>query len=539
MAASSETCQSLVDVRHEDGSSLGLAETDLGNGTKIKVIVRVRPLLPREMSDSKECLVEMPPDDPQTTQLRIPIDSSFYKKLITRQTGDQTKNYKFDESIWSYNVNDLNYVDNRKFYEKSGKEILEHIFQGYNVCLLAYGQTSSGKTYTMMGDDLHVGLIPQLVRDILKQKELLVNEKINCEIKFSYMEIYNELTNDLLSTKDDTKKCRVREHPISGPYVENLTEFKINDYQDFSNKLNFGNENRATARTGMNKNSSRSHAILTITLKQTIFKDTNNDQMLPDEEIISNIKLVDLAGSERLLKTKVFGQQDRMKEGNLINKSLTVLGRCINMLATNLSNPQGKPLIIPYRDSILTYILKENLSGNSKTFMIFCISPIDFEETYQTLNYASQVKKITTIAKTNAKKLPTTKLDWDQLQKPEDDAIASLKQEIETLTNQLNQKVTTSTNVSNLIQYLEKESVKLRFENKYLKQKNQMKDQLILELNNHMDYLEREYNYLNQKYSNLQISTTKVTTDSIFSQANHNLTNLKSSLNKFDPDILF
>lgn len=539
MAASSETCQSLVDVRHEDGSSLGLAETDLGNGTKIKVIVRVRPLLPREMSDSKECLVEMPPDDPQTTQLRIPIDSSFYKKLITRQTGDQTKNYKFDESIWSYNVNDLNYVDNRKFYEKSGKEILEHIFQGYNVCLLAYGQTSSGKTYTMMGDDLHVGLIPQLVRDILKQKELLVNEKINCEIKFSYMEIYNELTNDLLSTKDDTKKCRVREHPISGPYVENLTEFKINDYQDFSNKLNFGNENRATARTGMNKYSSRSHAILTITLKQTIFKDTNNDQMLPDEEIISNIKLVDLAGSERLLKTKVFGQQDRMKEGNLINKSLTVLGRCINMLATNLSNPQGKPLIIPYRDSILTYILKENLSGNSKTFMIFCISPIDFEETYQTLNYASQVKKITTIAKTNAKKLPTTKLDWDQLQKPEDDAIASLKQEIETLTNQLNQKVTTSTNVSNLIQYLEKESVKLRFENKYLKQKNQMKDQLILELNNHMDYLEREYNYLNQKYSNLQISTTKVTTDSIFSQANHNLTNLKSSLNKFDPDILF
>lgn len=539
MSASQETTQDSIVISRDDTSVSSFSETCSSNGTKIKVIVRVRPLLPRESTDA-ECLVIMPADDPQTTQLIIPAESPYYKKLITKQAENQNKTYKFDESVWSYNANDLNYVSNRKFYEKSGREILEHIFQGYNVCLLAYGQTSSGKTYTMMGDESNGGVIPQLVRDLLKQKELLVKERINCEIKFSYMEIYNELTNDLLSTKSsDHKKCRVREHPVTGPYVENLIDYTINDYQDFYNKLAQGNRNRATAATGMNESSSRSHAILTLTLKQTIFKDVENNDLLPDEEIISNIKLVDLAGSERLLKTKVFGQHDRIKEGNLINKSLTVLGRCINMLATNLTNPHAKPLVIPFRDSILTYILKENLSGNSKTFMIFCISPIDFEETYQTLNYASQVKKISTVAKTNAKKLAANTIDWAKLQKSEDDAIASLKQEIETLTAQLNQQQVAPTNVSNLISFLETESLKLKFENKYLKQQTQSKDNQIAELNNHMDYLEREYYNLHQQYSNLQISTKTDGINTIFSQAKDNLTGLESALNTFDPNRIF
>lgn len=526
-----------------EGFSTSFSAPSSETGTKIKVIVRVRPLLPREVPELKECLVSMPEDEPKITKLSVPVDSPYFKRL-SMNPADQIKSYKFDESIWSYNPKSSNYTNNRKFYEKSGKDILEHIFQGYNVCLLAYGQTSSGKTYTMMGEDTNLGVIPQLVRDLLKQKEILVNQRINCEIKFSYMEIYNEQTKDLLCAKDT--KCRVREHPITGPYVENLTDYTINDYQDFYDKLIFGNSNRATASTGMNESSSRSHAILTLTLKQTIFKD-DSDSLMPDEEIISNIKLVDLAGSERLLKTKLFDQKDRVKEGNLINKSLTVLGRCINLLATNSTNPTAKPLVIPYRDSILTWVLKENLSGNSKTFMIFCISPIDFEETYQTLNYASQVKNIKTVAKTNAKKLAVTSIDWNELQKSEHDAIETLKLEIENLQNQLREKNEKETDqkqgseipVSNLINFLENESNMLKFELKYLKNKISTKDDQIMELNNYVNYMEREYTRVNTNFKQLQLNTKNQEFDDIIDRAKGNLAGLTESLEILDPKKLF
>jgi len=502
-------------------------------GTKIKVIVRVRPLLPRE-DESLQCLVDMPQDDNTVTKLTVPVDSPYYKKSITKtETELVVKTYSFDQSFWSFNPNDSHYVNNQQFYDRTGKEILEHVFQGYNVCLLAYGQTGSGKTFTMMGDPSCPGIIPQLLNDILRQKTLLIERRINCEVKLSYMEIYNEQTVDLLATSP-TKKCRVREHPVTGPYVENLVEHPINAYGDFLKWLKLGNSHRATASTGMNDQSSRSHAIITITLKQTIFKDGDNNQLEPEEEIVSNIKLVDLAGSERLTKTKVYGQVDRMKEGSLINKSLTVLGRCINLLATNSTNPHAKQLVIPYRDSILTYILKENLTGNSKTFMIFCVSPIDFEETYQTLNYASQVKKIKTVAKSNLKKLSNTSIDWEQLQTRDDDVIASLKQEIASLTEQLQEN--TNSQISNLVQFLETQISQLKFENTYIKQQNQQQQRQIAELNNHINYMDNEYN---QQLIHLKSQTQAGAVKYIISRANSNREKLQCLLQEYNPNDIF
>lgn len=442
----------------------------------IGVMVRVRPLLAREKSHSAS-LIEMP-------------DTEFDKgKVILKSNDKPDKEFIFDEAIWSFDESDKHYMDNTSFYKKSGPELIDHFFQGYNVCLLAYGQTGSGKTFTMMGDEQGDGFIPMLVEDILNYKTRLVSDKINCELKFSYMEVYNENVRDLLYEGKD-KKWKVREHPETGPYVEGLREFDIESFKDFKKYLNLGNKNRSTASTMMNDKSSRSHAIINLYLKQTKFHKNDNDLEIGkiDSEIISNIKLVDLAGSERLSRTQIYGQHDRMKEGSLINKSLTVLGRCINILSKNTTSNSNE--MIPYRDSILTYILKENLGGNSKTVMIFCVAPLDYEESLQTLNYATRVKHIKTKAKQNQIKLSNIKMDWDEVHK-NDSVVESLKEEIELLNEKLtNYEVSNETDkLSKMISFLEKQLTESKFQNKYLSSKIKEMEFQKQELQDHNRYL--------------------------------------------------
>lgn len=507
----------------------------------IRVLVRVRPLLDRERKDAHSSVVSMPANDSSKTILHIPEDSPL-KTKIRMETNDNSKVYTFDESVWSFNAEDENYINNRKLYNKTGSSLISHLFSGFNVCLLAYGQTSSGKTFTMMGNKEDPGLIPLIVRDVLRQREFLVSEKINCEVKVSYSEIYNEVVQDLLSS-DRQKKLRVREHPSTGPYVENLTEVSLNDYSDFQHILQEGNSRRSTASTSMNDQSSRSHAILTLTLKQTKFQNSDDagaDTSIGDaeEEMISSIKLVDLAGSERLSKTKLYGQQDRMKEGSLINKSLTVLGRCINLLSSNSSGNSKQ--IVPYRDSTLTYILKENLGGNSKSFMVFCVSPVDFEETYQTLNYANQVKKIKTAARANKTKISEVQIDWKELLKTDQDVIDSLKDEVKELTEQLNSlkegEPQVPTKFSNLITYLEKETSKLKFENKYLKAQVQLQAVQMTELQNYVDYMDHEFNNL---YIELEDSKLKSAKAALKDNCNSKLAQFEMELQELDPRRVF
>lgn len=525
----------------------------------IKVSVRVRPLLPRELKAKKAegeatpvSLVSMPPSDPHKVLLTNPKTQSKNNISI----DNKPKSFLFDECIWSFNSKDLNYIDNHKYYEKTGPQLLSHFFEGYNVCLLAYGQTGSGKTYTMMGDKNELpGIIPLLIKDILKQMEISVNEKINCELKFLYIEIYNEQVKDLLTgdTKNGngngnsthaSQKCKVREHPVTGPYVENVKEYNIENYTQFLKLLAKGNSSRSTASTSMNDKSSRSHAIITLTLKQTKFEkfsgfssDSDETNSIGDasEEMVSNIKLVDLAGSERLQKTKLYGQQERIKEGTLINKSLAVLGRCINLLSSNPSS------LIPYRESILTYLLKENLGGNSKTCMIFCVSPVDYEETHQTLNYANEVKKIKTLAKANKTKLSNVPIDWQQLQLTDKTVIQSLKNEIDVLTNKLNQMQQLNEprshppqSINNIIEYLDKETNKVKFENKYLKQMMNTKNNHIKELNNHIDFISNEYQLLYNDYEELKRSSLLNRKQELLKECESNKGHMDMELREFE-----
>lgn len=442
-----------------------MAETN-----NVRVIVRLRPPLPRE-DGLEDCLVEMPAGE-NTTILK---------------NNESHKKYIFDQCVWSYDAYDEHYVDNTGFYQSSGPQLVEHFFQGYNVCLLAYGQTGSGKTYTMMGHEKSPGLIPLMVRDILRHKDDLVQSRINCELYVSYVEIYNEKVKDLLS---NSKQCRVREHPVTGSYVEGLEEIPVTLFEQFTLLLAKGNGNRTVASTQMNISSSRSHAVITLTLEQTKYVSEDAlDVGEPNEKILSSIRLVDLAGSERLHKTGSFGQADRMKEGTQINKSLTVLGRCINILA--LANSSKPPPVVPYRDSTLTYLLRENLAGNSKTAMIFCISPFDYEETQQTLNYANQVKNIKTKARANTSAIKAPPIEWDKFKEMDKLVVETLKDRVRDLTLQLEAR-SDSVKTTSLVKYLEREAEKQAFEIKYLKSKLQLQEKEVKELTAQNTYLHKE-----------------------------------------------
>ncbi|CAD6199177.1 unnamed protein product [Caenorhabditis auriculariae] len=310
-----------------------------------------------------------------------------------------------------------------KVYEDVGMEMLQHAFEGYNVCIFAYGQTGSGKSYTMMGksnDPVEMGIIPRLCNDLFSRIDN--KQDVQCSIEVSYMEIYCERVKDLLNP-NSTGNLRVREHPLLGPYVDDLTKMAVCSYNDICNLMDEGNKARTVAATNMNSTSSRSHAVFTIVLTQKKHcLETNLDT-----EKVSKISLVDLAGSERANSTGAEGQ--RLKEGANINKSLTTLGLVISKLAEEAGKKgrKGKS-VIPYRDSVLTWLLKENLGGNSKTAMLAALSPADinFDETLSTLRYADRAKQIVCQAVVNED--PNAKL------------IRELKQEVFKLKHILEEK---------------------------------------------------------------------------------------------------
>lgn len=328
----------------------------------VKVLVRVRPQVTRE--NESEILVSMP--NKTTT-------------ILNSNKQKDTKTFQFDQSLWSCNDSDSNYKSQLDTYNAIGREILEHTISGYNTCIFTYGQTGSGKTYTMMGNEEEIGIIPRVCKELFNDVESF-SKLIKTNIKISYFEIYNEQVNDLLEESNVNKKLKIRENPKTGPYVESLNEFDVSNYKEILQYMKKGNLKRTTATTIKNDQSSRSHAIFTINIRITEF----NEDLEIIKERNSSLKLVDLAGSERSLGS----QGLRLKEGNNINKSLTTLGRVIS----SLSCKDGT--IPPFRDSILTWLLKENLNGNCKTVMIGCISPCDYEETLSTLRYATLVKKV-------------------------------------------------------------------------------------------------------------------------------------------------
>ena len=285
-------------------------------------------------------------------------------------------------------------------------DVVSNAFAGYNVCVFAYGQTGSGKTYTMMGSEHDRGLIPRICESMfLKMVEGRSKvEGTTYKVEVSYLEIYNERVKDLLK-KNSTHNLKVREHPSQGPYVQDLSKHLVMEYRDILRLMEQGNDLRTTAATNMNDTSSRSHAIFTITFVQAGYLSG-----MP-YETLSKIHLVDLAGSERANATGATGQ--RLKEGAHINKSLVTLGSVISALAEASARAAAKSAaktFIPYRDSVLTWLLKDSLGGNSKTIMIATISPADVNhnETLSTLRYANRAKNI--INKPTVNEDPNVKL---------------------------------------------------------------------------------------------------------------------------------
>jgi kinesin family member 1 len=304
------------------------------------------------------------------------------------------KVFAFDKSYWSFDRSDPHYAGQDSLHHDLGKPLLDNAFQGYNNCIFAYGQTGSGKSYSMMGYGSEAGVIPKICQDMFERITALQEDKnLRCTVEVSYLEIYNERVRDLLnpSTKGNLK---VREHPSTGPYVEDLAKLVVSSFNEIEHLMDEGNKARTVAATNMNETSSRSHAVFTLTLTQKRHDVETNMAM----EKVAKISLVDLAGSERATSTGATGA--RLKEGAEINRSLSTLGRVIAALA-DLSDGKKKKTgkgagQVPYRDSVLTWLLKDSLGGNSMTAMIAAISPADinFDETLSTLRYADSAKRI-------------------------------------------------------------------------------------------------------------------------------------------------
>lgn len=301
-----------------------------------------------------------------------------------------TKTFAFDKSYWSFDRSDSHFAGQEDLHDDLGLPLLDNAFQGYNNCIFAYGQTGSGKSYSMMGYGEEHGVIPRICRDMFDRIDKVTEDKnLQCTVEVSYLEIYNERVRDLLNpaTKGN---LRVREHPSTGPYVEDLAKLAVRSFADIENLMDEGNKARTVAATNMNETSSRSHAVFTLVLTQKRHDDETN----MDTEKVAKISLVDLAGSERATSTGATGA--RLKEGAEINRSLSTLGRVIASLADISTGKNKKGAQVPYRDSVLTWLLKDSLGGNSLTAMIAAISPADinFEETLSTLRYADSAKRI-------------------------------------------------------------------------------------------------------------------------------------------------
>ncbi|KAJ1968211.1 hypothetical protein IWQ62_001377 [Dispira parvispora] len=346
----------------------------------ITVAVRCRPLNARELARGASCLIRM---EGNQTIITRPDDG---------KGKPDSKPFTFDYSYWSVDKGDPDYASQDKVYQDLGEKLLDHAFEGYNTCIFAYGQTGSGKSYTMVGYGEDRGLIPLTCNALFERINSNTDPHLKYNVEVSYIEIYCEKVRDLLNP-NSKGNLKVREHPSLGPYVEDLSKLVVSSHNDIETLMDAGNKARTVAATQMNATSSRSHAVFTIILSQIRY----DEETTLSTEKVSRISLVDLAGSERANSTGATGT--RLKEGANINKSLTTLGKVISALADQstaapTAGKKSKEAFIPYRDSVLTWLLKDSLGGNSRTAMVAAISPADYEETLSTLRYADRAKRI-------------------------------------------------------------------------------------------------------------------------------------------------
>lgn len=339
----------------------------------VSVYIRVRPLNKKEKSENVRSAIHL-----ETSENLL----SLIKPCGNLGKPEKPKTFKFDH-IFPESTTQM------EIYRRVALPVVDKVLNGYNGTIFAYGQTGTGKTYTMSGyqksDDLK-GIIPNTFSHIFSQIAR-ANDK-TFVVTVTYVEIYNEEIRDLLSKNN---KLEIREIPSLGVYIKDLMGCPVSSVESMVDLMNRGNTNRITRSTMMNDVSSRSHAIFSIRIEM---KDK-----VTNKSTTGKLNLVDLAGSERLAKTQATGE--RLREASSINQSLSVLGNVISALV------DGKGSHIPYRNSKLTRLLKDSLGGNSKTAMIAMLSPseLDYDESLCTLRYASRVKFIKNYTQINTDKL--------------------------------------------------------------------------------------------------------------------------------------
>jgi kinesin family protein 1 len=242
-----------------------------GETTRIRVVVRVRPLNSKEKARGNKMIIQNESDQTVTVWDPAAFETKSSSELASLDPKCWAKQFSFDRILWSANPYDNNYVDQNSVFEMLGQPVINWIIEGFNCCVLAYGQTGTGKTYTMSGDmtgdPKEYGLVPRICFGLFDQLESQYMEGDDISVNFSHMEIYNENVRDLLAPAS-TGYLRVREHPQHGVFVSNLTTIRVGSFEDVMSLIAIGEKNRTVASTNSNTHSSRSHAIVTITVTQ-------------------------------------------------------------------------------------------------------------------------------------------------------------------------------------------------------------------------------------------------------------------------------
>ncbi|KAM4692600.1 kinesin-like protein KIF3B [Rhinophrynus dorsalis] len=364
----------------------------------VRVVVRCRPMNNKEIAAGFEKVVEV---DVKLGQVAV--------KVLKGSSNELPKTFTFD-AVYDCKSKQV------ELYDETFRPLVDSVLLGFNGTIFAYGQTGTGKTYTMEGvrsDPEKRGVIPNSFEHIFTHISRSQNQQYL--VRASYLEIYQEEIRDLLS-KDQAKRLELKERPDTGVYVKDLSSFVTKSVKEIEHVMNVGNQNRSVGATNMNEHSSRSHAIFMITIEcSEIGVDGENHIR------VGKLNLVDLAGSER--QTKTGAQGERLKEATKINLSLSALGNVISALV------DGKSTHIPYRDSKLTRLLQDSLGGNAKTVMVANIGPASYnvEETLTTLRYSNRAK--------NIKNKPRVNED------PKDALLREFQEEIARLKAQLEKKV--------------------------------------------------------------------------------------------------
>lgn len=382
--------------------------------TTLTVAIKCKPLTGRErgrdivrVHNDKEVLV---------------LDPDLSKDYLDRiQNRSKERRYTFD---YAFGPNS----SNLDVYSRSIRSTVSGVIQGLNATVFAYGSTGSGKTYTMVGTPRDPGLMVLSLNTIFDQIQKDTSSD-DFEVSCSYLEVYNEVIYDLL--EKSSGHLELREDPQQGIIVAGLRTIKVNSADRILELLNMGNSRRKTESTEVNETSSRSHAVLEIKVTR------KQQKKYPNQVIRGKLAMVDLAGSERASETNSGGQ--KLRDGANINRSLLALANCINALGKQ--HKKGLAYV-PYRNSKLTRILKDGLSGNSQTIMIATISPADnqYHHTVNTLKYADRAKEIKTHVQKNIGTINARVSDYQKMIDNLQHEVSHLRKELAEKESQLNAK---------------------------------------------------------------------------------------------------